>query len=334
MKVVGFGDYMIHFSPIMDERFMQSRLMQVSYTGAEANVCAALGLWGEKVSFVTRIPDHQLARSGVSFLKSLWVETEHMMLGPGRMGTYYLEKGSGVRPSVVIYDRVPSAFTESSYEDYPWYEILQDAGVLYLTGITPALSESLLVCTQRLCKEAARRGIRIFFDVNHRPKLQDTEKARRIFEKLQPYITDLIGNEEHLKMLLQICPEQDDEHWEERLKAVAEKTATMTGIQNVAVTMRRTPSASQAIFCAAYTNGNETMVSPQYRLQVVDRVGSGDAFSAGMVYGALHGKTVADTVCFAAAACAMKHQIVSDINFSTVTEIEALKENMCYDVRR
>ena len=267
-------------------------------------------------------------------MKSLWVETEHMMLGPGRMGTYYLEKGSGVRPSVVIYDRVPSAFTESSYEDYPWDEILQDAGVLYLTGITPALSESLLVCTQRLCKEAARRGIRIFFDVNHRPKLQDTEKARRIFEKLQPYITDLIGNEEHLKMLLQICPEQDDEHWEERLKAVAEKTATMTGIQNVAVTMRRTPSASQAIFCAAYTDGCETMVSPQYRLQVVDRVGSGDAFSAGMVYGALHGKTVADTVCFAAAACAMKHQIVSDINFSTVTEIEALKENMGYDVRR
>ena len=334
MKVVGFGDFMIHFSPIMDERFMQSRLMQVSYTGAEANVCAALGLWGEKASFVTRIPDHQLARSGVSFLKSLWVETEHMMFGPGRMGTYYLEKGSGVRPSVVIYDRVPSAFTESSYEDYPWDEILRDAGVLYLTGITPALSESLLVCTQRLCKEAARRGIRIFFDVNHRPKLQDAEKARRIFGKLQPYITDLIGNEEHLKMLLQICPEQDDGHWEERLKEVAEKTGAMTGIRNVAVTMRRTPSASQAIFCAAYTDGCETMVSPQYRLQVVDRVGSGDAFSAGMVYGALHGKTVADTVCFAAAACAMKHQIVSDINFSTVAEIEALKENMGYDVRR
>ena len=111
MKVGGFGDFMIHFSPIMDERFLQSRLVQMSFTGAEANVCAALGLWGERAEFVTCLPEHLLAQSGISFLKSLSVGTEHIRFGQGRMGTYYLEKGSGVRPSVVIYDRVPSAFT-------------------------------------------------------------------------------------------------------------------------------------------------------------------------------------------------------------------------------
>ena len=334
MKVLGFGDFLIHFSPIMDERFMQSRLMQMSFTGAEANVCAALGLWGENTEFVTRLPEHLLAQNGISFLKSLSVGTEHIVTGEGRMGTYYLEKGRGVRPSMVIYDRVPSAFTESSYEDYPWKEILQSADILYLTGITPALSDSLLDCTLRMCKEAADRGIRIFFDVNHRPKLQDETKARCIFAKLKPYITDLIGNEEHLKMLLGIRSSYGEDAYEERLVDVAKQAAKQTGISNVAVTMRRTPSASRAVFCAAYVRGGESAVSPRYDLQVVDRVGSGDAFSAGIVYSMIHNKSVEDAVCFASAACAMKHEIVSDINYSSVAEIEALKNAQGYDVRR
>ncbi len=334
MKVVGFGDFLIHFSPILDERFMQSRLVQMSYTGAEANVCAALGLWGEQARFVTRLPEHLLAQSGISFLKSLSVDTARIVRGEGRMGTYYLEKGSGVRPSVVIYDRIPSAFTESVFEHYDWEAALQDADILYVSGITPALSESLLDCTERLFREASQRGIRIFYDVNHRPKLQTEEKARAIFARLRPYITHLIGNEEHLKMLLQIGSQHGEEQRVERLADIAEQTAKLTSIRNVAVTMRRTPSASEAIFCAAYYNGEEVAHSPLYRLPVVDRVGSGDAFSAGFLYSVIHEKTAQDTVCFAAAACAMKHEIVSDINFSSVAEIEALKENAGYDVRR
>lgn len=334
MKIVGFGDYLIHFSPVMDERFMQAKLMQMSFTGAEANVCAALGLWGEKAEFVTRLPDHQLAQSGISFLKSLSVDTEHIAIGPGRMGTYYLEKGSGVRPSVVIYDRVPSAFTESSFADYDWENILQKTDVLYVSGITPALSESLLDCTEHIFQEASRRGIKIFYDVNHRPKLQTEEKAQAIFARLRPYITYLIGNEEHLKLVLGIRSQYGEEQRCQRLADIAEQTAKATGISRVAVTMRRTPSASEAIFCAACYDGGEVAHSPLYRLPVVDRVGSGDAFSAGYVYSVIHGKSLADTVCFAAAACAMKHEIISDINFSTVKEIEALKENMEFDVRR
>ena len=334
MKVVGFGDFMIHFSPILDQRFMQSRMVEMTFTGAEANVCAALGLWGEKTEFVTCLPDHALAQSGISFLKSLSVGTEHIVTGEGRMGTYYLEKGSGVRPSVVIYDRLPSAFSGSGYEDYDWEAILEDADILYLTGITPALSESLLDCTEKLCKAADAKSMRVFFDVNHRPKLQNEEKARAIFKRLRPYITDLIGNEEHLKMLLGMDSDYGEEQWEKRIVDIAQKTVKLTGIPNVAVTMRRTPSASRAIFGAAYTDGEETAVSPLYELQVVDRVGSGDAFSAGIVYSLIRKKSIQDAVCFAAAACAMKHEIVSDIDYAAVAEIEALKENMGFDVKR
>ena len=334
MKIVGFGDYMLHFSPIMDERFRQARLMQMSFTGAEANVCAALGLWGEKTELVTRLPDHELARSGISFLKSLSVGTEHIVFGPGRMGTYYLEKGSGVRPSVVIYDRVPSAFTESSYADYDWDAILRDADFLYVSGITPALSVSLMDCTERVFRQAKARGIRILFDVNYRPKLQSPEEASGVFKRLCPYLDYLIGNEEYCKLLLRIRSQYGEDRPEQRLRDMTEQVRAITGISNVAVTVRRTPSASNAVFYAAYTDGADFVVSPQYHLQVVDRVGSGDAFSAGFLYGLIHGKTVADTVSFAAAACAMKHEIVSDINFSSVKEIEALKENMGFDVRR
>lgn len=334
MKIVGFGDFMIHFSPIMDERFMQSKLVQMSFTGAEANVCAALGLWGEKTEFVTRLPDHQLAQSGISFLKSCSVGTEHIVFGPGRMGTYYLEKGSGVRPSVVIYDRDPSAFTASAFEDYNWDAILRDADYLYVSGITPALSESLLACTEQAFREAHKRGVKICFDINFRPKLQSPEKARENFDRLRPYISCLIGNEEHCKLLLQISSQYGEDQPQERLKDMTHQVSSITGIPNVAVTVRRTPSASNAVFYAAYTDGSTVALSPQYHLQVVDRVGSGDAFSAGFLYSVIHGKSVADTVCFAAASCAMKHEIVNDINFATVSEIEALKESTGFDVRR
>lgn len=334
MKVVGFGDFMIHFSPIMDERFMQSRLVQMSYTGAEANVCAALGLWGEKTEFVTCLPEHLLAQSGISFLKSLSVGTEHIQFGQGRMGTYYLEKGSGVRPSVVIYDRVPSAFTESCFEDYPWDEIFREAGFLYITGITPALSPSLLECTEKVMAEASKRSIPVCFDVNFRPKLLSAEKARENFDRFSCHISHLIGNEEHLKLLLQVSSQHGEDQREKRLREIATQVSERTGISNVAVTVRRTPSASAAVFSAGYLAEGEFALSPEYHLQVVDRVGSGDAFSAGLLYGVIHGMSVQDTVCFAAAASAMKHEIVSDINYSSVEEINALKENRGYDVKR
>lgn len=334
MKIVGFGDYLIHFSPIMDERFMQASLMQMTFTGAEANVCMALGLWGKDTRFVTKLPTHPLAQKGEMFLRGLSVDTSCIAHGEGRMGTYYLEKGQGVRASVVIYDRAPSAFTESVPSDYDWDKIFADADTLYLSGITPALSKTLYDCTKAALEEAKKRGMKVFFDVNYRPKLGDTKKAGETLMDLAPYITHLISNEEHLKMLLDIDTEYGEDDRKSRLCDLAGKASEKTGIKNIAITVRRTPSASKAVVYAAYTDGKDFELSPEYALDVVDRVGSGDAFSAGLIYAQTSGWSVKDSVAFASASSAMKHMIVSDVNFASVDEIKTVMQGNRYDVKR
>lgn len=332
MKVTGFGDYMIHFSPAWDARFMQSDMMQLSFTGAEANVCAALGFWGEDTAFVTRLPEHLLAQKGVAFLRGLNIDTRHIATGDGRMGIYFLEKGASVRSSTVIYDRTPSAFSESAYEDYDWAAILAETDVLYISGITPCLSESLFDCCRQAMAAARQKNIRVVFDVNYRPALATPEKLREIFHVLAPSITHLICNEEHLKLLLQW--EAPEEEAQIRLHALAARAKEATGIENIAITVRRTPSASDAVVYAAYSRGEEFVLSRRHSIHVTDRVGSGDAFSAGLIYGILHGLDARETVEFASAGSAMKHTIQSDINFASVEEIRAVMAGNRYDVKR
>ena len=334
MKIIGFGDYLIHFSPFGNERFAQADCMRMSFTGAEANVCAALSLWGEDVSFVTRVPKNALAEKGMMFLRSFGIDTRHVARGGKRMGLYFLENGASVRPSQVIYDRADSGFTEACETDFDIPSILNGADVFYLTGITPALSENLKMCALAFCKEARSRGIRVVFDVNFRPTLLTVSQAEDDLRLFAPYITHLIGNEEHLKMLLGVRSEFGEDFPKERLLDIAGKTRVLLGIPNIAVTVRRTLSASDAVTYASFLSGERFAVSPEYRTHVVDRVGSGDAFSAGLIYGLVRGFSVSDTVGFAAASCAIKHTVSNDINFAYADEIEKLMKNGASDVRR
>ena len=334
MKVVGFGDFLIHFSPIMNERFAQSSLVHMSFTGAEANVCGALGLWGEETEFVTKLPDNLLSERGVAFLKSLSVNTGHIEYGEGRMGTYYLEKGHGLRSSVVVYDRANSVFCESIFEDYDWDGIFKDAHALYVTGITPALSISLFDATLKAMKAAREKGMTVYYDINYRAKLLSIDEAARMFAVFSPYITHLIGNEEHLKRILGIGTDHAEDQINERLDEVTKAVLEKTQIRNIAVTARRTLSADHTLFCASYFDGKEKAFAPVYEIYPLDRVGSGDAFSAGLIYSQLKGFDAAESVAFAAASCAMKHEISDDINFASVKEIRALMGNRGFDVLR
>ena len=334
VKIIGFGDYLMHFSPFGNERFMQAESMRLSFTGAEANVCAALSLWGEDVWFVTRLPDNALAEKGLMFLRSLGINTRHIARGGKRMGLYFLENGASVRPSQVIYDRMDSGFTESSLCDFDISGILSGADALYLTGITPALSDNLMDLTEAFCKAAKERNMRVIFDVNFRPTLLTAEKAGENLRRLAPYLTHLIGNEEHLKMLLGVQSAFGENEREERLRSIAEQTRYLLGISHIAVTVRRTLSASDAVTYAAYLSGDAFAVSPEYHTHVVDRVGSGDAFSAGLIYGLAKEFSVRDTVGFAAASCAIKHTVTNDINFAFADEIAKLMKNGASDVRR
>ena len=332
MNIVGFGDFLIHFSPTEDQRFDQADLMRVSFTGAEANVCAALSLWGENVEFVTKVPDHALARRGLRFLGGLGVHTGHVPTGGSRMGIYFLENGRSIRPSAVIYDRQSTAFSTCVYEDYDWDRILEGKDAFYLSGITPSLSEELLCCCEKVLAKVRERDIPVFFDLNLRPAICDIFRSREVFDRLKQHITHLIGNEEHLKQLLEIVPAPTEAP--SRLKDFAGAVREKTGIGHVAVTVRRTPNAGKAITYAAYDDGTDFAVSSRYELDVIDRVGSGDAFSAGLVYSVMHGSSAEDSVGFAAASCALKHTISNDISYCTVEEVRSVMRGSARDVRR
>ena len=332
MNIVGFGDYLIHFSPHDNERFLQADLMALTFTGAEANVCAALAFWGENVRFVTKLPEHHLSRKGVMFLQSFGIRTDFIAYGPGRMGLYFLEKGHDLRPSSVIYDRADSAFTASGFSDYDWEGILEGADAFCLSGITPSLSGSLLRCCENALRLARQKNIPVFYDVNLRPTLCGIEQSREIFRALSPYITHLISNEEHLKQLLDFSPAETGDR--ERLEALSCHASSVTGIPHIAITVRRTISAHRTSVFASYYSGGSAAVSPRYEIDVVDRVGSGDAFSAGLIHSVLHGADNSEAVNFAIASCALKHTVNSDINYSTLREIRHVMESKGFDVLR
>lgn len=334
MRVTGFGDYLIHFSPMGDERFSQADLMKMRFTGAEANVCAALSYWGENTAFVTKLPEHLLSQRSLAFLKSLSVDTKQVSFGNGRMGIYFLEKGNDIRSSKVIYDRDNTAFITSVYDDFAFDDILQETDILYVTGITPALSESLFETTQKLLRKASEKGISVFYDINFRPTIGSAETWGKILMALSPYITHLIGNEEHLKTILRLESSFGEAEPEKRLSDISEKTRHITHIPHIAVTVRRTLTASHTQVYAAYFKNGVFAQSPMYNLHVVDRVGSGDAFSAGLIYGELHGLSAKESICFAMASGALKHTVEDDINFVTVDEIKDVMVQRGYDVKR
>lgn len=332
MSIVGFGDFLMHFSPHDNDRFLQASSMDITFTGAEANVCAALGFWKEKVRFVTKLPPHDLSLKGKMFLKGFDIDTDFIQYDNGRMGVYFLEKGHSVRPSSVIYDRLGTVFTNSKYEDYNWDEILKDASAFYISGITPSLSDSLFDCCEKALKKSHKMGIPVFYDVNLRPSICDIEKSRIIFERLSPYITYLISNEEHLKQILDYSQAETED--KKRLLDLSQTISAKTDIKNIVITVRRTISAHQSTIFASYFNGENIAISPKYELDIVDRVGSGDAFSAGIVYSHINGFDIYDAIKFSAASCALKHTINSDINFSNVDEIKAATKILNYDVNR
>jgi 2-dehydro-3-deoxygluconokinase len=286
------------------------------------------------VAFVSKLPTHEIGQAAVNSLRKFGVDTTKIVRGGERVGIYYCEKGASQRPSKVIYDRAYSSIAMAKKDDFDWNKIFEGVEWFHFTGITPALSDEVAEICLAACKEAKKRNIYVVYDVNFRPTLLSAEKAGEFLKKFAPFITHLIGNEEHLKMILGIKSEFGEDSRERRLRDIAEQTRTLLGIPDIAVTVRRTLSASDAVTYAAFLSGESFAVSPEYHTHVVDRVGSGDAFSAGLIYGLTKGYSVTDTVGFAAASCAIKHTITNDINFSDPDEIGKLMKNGAPDVRR
>ena len=329
MKItVGMGDLLASFSPKGYERFTQARCYDVTYTGAEANVLVSLSRFGLPTRFVTRVPDTDIGDAALMQLNAFRVDTSCVARGGPRLGVLYLEKGASQRPSKVIYDRHGSSLCEAKPDHFAFDRIFENAGWFHFTGITPALSDDTTALMYTACKAAKAAGCTVSCDLNYRRNLWTSSKAKSVMEPLLQFVDVLIANEEDVKMVLGISPADTDVE-SARLNyqgfvKVAKLLTERYGFAAVSTTLRESISASLNHWSALLYTGTEAYFSRRYQIQIVNRVGSGDSFSAGLIYAMQRGDSPQDCVEFAAAASCLKHTVEYDYNLSTVSEVEAL----------
>ena len=325
-KTVGFGDFLLRLSPPGYRRFSQASAFETYYTGAEANVCASLAVMGEEAAFVTRVPDNAIAETGLGELRRLKVDVTNVVRGGERLGIYYCEKGASQRPSKVVYDRMHSGITEAKRGDFDWPRILKGAGCFHFTGITPALGGELPLVCEDACRAAKKAGVRISCDLNYRKNLWDTKTASKVMTKLLKFVDHLIANEEDAEKVLGIKADDSDvtggKLSRDGYVGVAKKLmAKFSNLKTVAITLRRSISASDNVWGAMLFDGKRAYFSRDYNVHIVDRVGGGDSFAAGLLYALGHRLPLQEAIEFAAAASCLKHSIELDVNLSTVPEI-------------
>lgn len=327
-RVVTFGEIMLRLAPNGYYRFFQNDQLQATFGGGEANVAVSLANFEVDTAFVTKLPDNVIGYGAESNLRSFGVDTSKIVYGGDRLGIYFLEKGASQRGSVCVYDRAHSAIQESQLFDFNWDEILTGAEWFHFTGITPALGENLVETCKQACKKAKEKGITVSCDLNYRGKLWTKEKARIAMTELCNYVDICIANEEDAKDVFGIEAENTDINQgmlnKEAYKSVACQLKEKFGFKKVAITLRTSISASDNDWAGMLYDGKNFYFSKEYKLHIVDRVGGGDSFGAGLIYALLNGKTMQETIEFAVAASALKHSIEGDYNRVSVAEVEKL----------
>ncbi len=327
-KVVGFGDYILRLSPEGYFKFVQTDKLVTFYTGAEGNVCTSLAYMGVPTQFVTRLPKNDIAECAFNTLRKYGVGTNYIAFGGDRIGIFFAEKGASQRPSKVTYDRKNSAFCESQPEHYNWREIFAEAGFFHFTGITPALGGRLPEICEEACKTAKEMGLTISCDLNYRKNLWSKAEAKETMEKLLQYVDVLIANEEDAADVLDIHAEGTDiisgKLSREGYIDVAKKISEKYGIGTVAITLRESISASENNWSALLYRDGIPYFSRKYHITIVDRIGGGDSFGAGLIYAMNAGFDAQKTIEFAAAASCLKQTIELDINLSKAEDVLAL----------
>ncbi|MBN8650899.1 MAG: sugar kinase [Cytophagales bacterium] len=318
-KVISLGDVMMRLSTPAHARFVQTETFEVRYAGSEANVTAALAGWGIPSAHVTRFPENDFGRAATEALRKCGVDTSHIVYGPERLGVYFLENGAMQRASRIVYDRFDSAFAHIKPEMIAWDEIMQQACWLHWSGITPALSQGAAdVCLQAI-ESARKHHVPVSGDINYRRNLwQYGKQPTEIMPALISMCDMVVGGITDFENCLGISGKD----FESACKAVMKANPV---IKKIAATERESISSSHNKISAQLFNGKSLLKAKTYDLtHIVDRVGAGDAFMAGLIYGALQAKSDADALEFATASCAFKHAVEGDVNLCSVEEIEAL----------
>ncbi len=325
-KVITFGEIMLRLSPAGTGRFVQSDAFDVIYGGGEANVAVSCANYGDAAYFVSKLPAHEIGQAAVNSLRRYGVNTDYITRGGDRVGIYYCETGSAMRPSKVIYDRAGSAIAEADPADFDFDKIMEGADWFHWSGITPAISDKAAELTKLACQAAKRHGVTVSCDLNYRKKLWTTEKAQSIMTPLMEYVDVCITNEEDAEKCLGFKPDSDVEAGNTDASgyhAIFTQMMEKFGFTLMASTLRESYSASDNGWKALIYDGNEFYESKHYRITpIVDRVGGGDSFSGGLIHGMLKFKDPKKALEFAVAASALKHEIYGDYNL--VSEEEAL----------
>ena len=327
-KIVCFGEIMARFNPEGYLRFGQAKRLEVSYSGAEANVAVSLANYGLNSMFVSKLPENDISKAAIKDLRGYSVDVSHIVYGGERLGIYFVEKGASQRASKVIYDRKYSSISTASRQDFNWEQIFKDATWFHFTGITPALSDETAEICLDACKYAKKKGITISCDLNYRKNLWSTEKAGKVMGKLMQYIDLCIANEEDAEKVFGIKAADTDVEGgqlnHEGYHQVAQQISSQFGCDKVAITLRGSISANDNNWAGMLYSDGECYFSRNYLIHIVDRVGGGDSFGGALIYSLISGYEPQNAIEFAVAASCLKHTIELDFNQVTVDEVEAL----------
>ncbi len=328
-KVVTFGEIMLRLSTPGHQRIQQAQAFDVTYAGSEANVAVSLAQLNINAFYVTRVPDSLIGMAAIGNLQRYGVNTSYVAKGGRRLGIYYLESGSAQRPSKVIYDRANSSIAEAAPSDFDWEKIFNQSSWFHFTGITPALGYNVASITKDAVRAAKKSGLTTSVDLNYRKNLWSTDKAKKVMSGLVEDVDLCIANEEDAANVFGIEAEaanvSEGKIDGASYKEVAKKLNKEFGFKYVAITLRESFSASHNGWSGLLYDGIDFYISKRYDITpIVDRVGGGDSFGAGLIYSLLSAKKHQDAIEFATASSCLKHTIPGDYNLITSAEVELL----------
>ena len=330
-KIVTFGEIMLRLATPSYSRFVQSPSFDATYGGGEANVAISLSNYGMSSYFISKLPSNEIGQSAINSLRKFGVNTDLIVRGGERVGIYFLETGASQRPSKVIYDRANSAISQAKPTEFDWEKIFEGKDWFHWTGITPALGSDAQTAVKEASIAAKNLGLTISCDLNFRKKMWTEKEAQVVMNPLMEYVDLCIANEEDAEKSLGLKPKNTDIEGaalnEEGYFILAEELKTKYGFDTVAITLRESFSASRNGWSALLLDDKDCKVpcrSNRYDIEIVDRVGGGDSFAAGLIYGLLSKENTKEALEFAVAASCLKHTISGDFNLVSIEEVNKL----------
>lgn len=330
LHAVTFGEIMLRLKSPNHERLLQSACFEATFGGGEANVAVSLANYGAEATFVTALPENDISKACIAELRKFNVDVSKMKFAPGRMGIYYLEAGANQRPSKVLYDRDFSSMAIAEKGLFDWEDIFKGKDWFHFTGITPALSQSAADICLNAVRAAKRAGLTVSCDLNYRAKLWKYGKeAKDVMKEMVSYVDYIIANEEDCQRVLGITIDADMESGELDkgvYRKLAEKVlAAYPDAKAIAITLRESQNADYNKWSACMQDRSGFHVSRKYDItDIIDRVGGGDSFAAGLIYGINNYRNTQDALEFAVASSCLKHSIMGDFNRISAEEAEKL----------